>query len=197
MKKIQKIMSVVVVFTLITSQIGCAGKVTKISAPLDQVKFEKDYKYTVKLKTGEKTQVVTSDHIYGNPNELVIQTPTKSQTLMSQDIERIDGIGRKRTGSYAGRGFLIGAGGGLIAGLGTSIAISASNCTTEPDDAFGCHDWDILGYILLTPFLTLAGGGLGAIIGAFIPAHHKIQITPIIEPTSSGIRTGANLQVNF
>lgn len=67
---IKKAISMMVMVGLVTSQVACGRKPIKqnITAPLDQVKFEKDYKYAVKLKTGEKTQAVTGDQIQTKPN---------------------------------------------------------------------------------------------------------------------------------
>lgn len=199
---IQKAVSMMVMVGLITSQVACGRKPIRqnITAPIDQVKFENNYKYTAKLKTGEKTQSVTAEQIQTKSNLMILNFSKGSQSLMSQDIEQIKGVGTKRVGSYAGEGFAIGAATGIVATV-TTILIESSNCTdsnNNPDTWFTCDEGRTLALLFLTPVGLLAGGGLGAIVGAFISKHDKVQITPTVSPTAQGgIDAGVNVGVRF
>ncbi len=184
----KKLVSVVLICGLATSQMACASKVTKISAPLDQVKFDKDYKYDVKFKTNYQISEISGDQIVTAPGQLTIKTKENEKLVMSKEILQIDGTSNQRVGSQAGKGFLIGLGSGALGGVVISVINSHRCCTTDPD---------VYLYILLPPLLGLIGGGLGAIIGAFIPRHQKIQITPVISPTTSGVDAGVNVGVTF
>lgn len=198
----KKTMSMMLMMGLITSQVACGRKPIKqnISSPIDQVKFEKDYKYAVKLKTGEKTEFVTGDQIQAKHNELILKSPTQSKSLMSQDIERVNGVGTKRVGSYAGEGFAIGAATGIVATV-TTVLIASSGCSdsNNNDDVwFTCDEGRTLALVFLTPAGMLAGGALGAISGAFISKHDKVQITPVVSPTAQGgVDAGVNVGVRF
>ncbi len=183
-------------FGLVTSQIGCAGKVTKISTQLDQVKFDKDYKYIVKLKSGDQTKEYVGTQVQAKVDQLLLNTPTEFKSLMIQDIQHVDGKSAVRNGSYAlqglGYGFLIGFGGG------GALGVAALN------DCFGWDTCDknvgnyfvaslVFGVIFGVPASLV---GLG--IGALIPKHDKIQITPIMSPTAQGgVDAGLNVGVKF
>ncbi|MEZ4846439.1 MAG: hypothetical protein R2877_05705 [Bdellovibrionota bacterium] len=198
----KKLISMLVVLGLVTSQLGCGRKPLRqnISAPIDQVKFEKDYKYSVQLKTGEKTQAVSGDQIQTKPNELVLESDNQSKSLMSQDIKKVNGVGTKRVGSYAGAGFAIGGGTGLLTGI-TLAAVHATTCKDNrnghTEDGFGCGFGTAI-ILITTPGMALLGGGLGAIVGAFISKHDKVQITPIVSPTAQGgVDAGVNVGFKF
>lgn len=190
-----------VMVAMVTSQVACGRKPLKqnITTPIDQIKFQTDYKYTAKLKTGEKIHAATGDQIQTSANQLIIKKPTESKSLMNQDIEQINGVGRKRVGSYAGEGFAIGAAAGIV-GTVTTILIESSNCTdadNNVDTWFTCDEGRAFALLFLTPVGLVAGGALGAIAGAFISKHDKIQITPVVSPTTSGVNAGVNVGVKF
>lgn len=183
MKTMKKIMSVVMVTTLITSQIGCAGKVTKISEPIDQVKFDKEYTYTVKLKNGKISPKIPGDELQGENNQLNLKSKNEKRFLMAQDILEIDGVNNKSNGTNALMGLRNGSIFGFLGGVIVGMFISG-----------------------IDPQPNLIEGGIGAVfcglvglsIGAATPKHSHIQITPIVEPTKTGsINAGANLGVMF
>lgn len=119
---------------------------------------------------------------------------------MSQDISSVNGVGKKRVGSYAGEGFAIGAAAGIV-GTVTTILIESSNCTDSDNNVdtwFTCDEGRAFALLFLTPVGLVAGGALGAIAGAFISKHDKIQITPIVSPTAQGgVDAGVNVGVEF
>lgn len=200
MKTVKKIMSVIMIGTLITSQIGCAGKVTKISEPMDQVKFDKDYKYTVQIKGGSIISNVEGADIVSKKNNLVLKTKTSEKSVMNQDIKQINGVHNARDGSYALRGMVVGAASvGFVGGL-MGIALSgfgAIGC--ESDSCIEASSGNpALGFLVVGAAGAAVGGLFGLGIGALIPKHKRIQITPIVEPTKTGsINAGANLGVTF
>lgn len=189
-----------VMMGLITSQVACAGKVTKIAAPLDQVKFERDYKYTVQLKTGEQSRAVTGDQIQVKSNQLVLNSSTQSKSLMSHEIQNIDGESSIRDGSYALQGLGIGAGIGFALGGLFGQAFVRGFCI-DGGGPEGCDRdaGDILGGIFFFGGITGAATGLlGLGIGALTPRYNKVQITPIVSPTAQGeVDAGVNVGVKF
>jgi hypothetical protein len=199
-ESMKKLISMLVVFGMITSQVACGRKTTNISAPLDQVKFEKDYNYSVKLKTGEQTHAVSGDQIQAKPDELLLNSSAQSRSLMSQDIEYVNGVGTVRVGSYAVEGFGVGAGVGFVLGGLLGHAFVRGFCI-DGGGPEGC-DRDggaILGGIFFFCGITGAATGLlGLGIGAFISKHDKVQITPIVSPTAQGgVDAGVNVGIKF
>ncbi|MCC7460296.1 MAG: hypothetical protein IT286_03240 [Proteobacteria bacterium] len=196
----KKLVSMVVVFGLITSQVACAGKTTKISAPLDQVKFEKHYNYSVKMKTGEQTNAITGDQIQAKKDELLLNSSAQSKSLMSQDIQYVNGESTVRNGSYALQGLGVGAGVGFILGGLLGQAFVRGFCI-DGGGPEGCDRdaGDILGGIFFFGGITGAATGLlGLGIGALMPKHDKVQITPIVSPTAQGgVDAGVNVGFKF
>lgn len=187
----KKIVTIMVMIGFVTSHMGCGSKAQKISTPLDQVKFEKNYKYTVKLKTDEQqSKTVSGDQIVGKTNQIIIQTGTTEKSIMSQDIYIIEGRGPK-TGSYALEGLGIGA--ISLGGLGLIASLLVANNQCGGSDK--CEGNATI------PYFTALGIGLGGLFGFVIglstSKQDKIEITPIVTPTTSGVDTGLNLGFKF
>lgn len=197
----KKLVSVVTIFGLVTSQIACAGKVTKISAPLDQVKFDKDYKYSVNLKSGEFIKATEGDKIQGTSDQLILKTQSTEQSFSNKDVVVINGTSTKRNGSYAKRGLAIGAGMGFALGVFEGVTIlgglSQFGCEGHPE----CESPSALQYSVAALIGGTVWGCIGSLfglgIGALLPKYNKVQITPVISPTTSGVDTGVNVGVTF
>lgn len=174
--------------TLITSQIGCAEKVAKISGPIDRIKFSQDYKYKIHLKNGEQIGDVTADQVQKDKNYLILQTQSGEKKLMNQDVKKIEALAKASKGNNAARGFGLGLGTGAILGLLFGLAVSPGG-----DCQDGCVDITGISFLMG----GIAGGLLGLGIGAATPKHEKIEITPIVSPVPGGVNAGANLGVTF
>ncbi len=193
---VKKIVSTMVIVGCITSQIGCASKATKIIAPLSEIKFEKDYQYTVRLKTGEQTKTVTGDQIQNKSDKIIIDS---IKPMIIQEIQSIDGQSSIRNGSYALRGMGIGAliGGGSFFVLGMAAAKSFSD-ESKSEGSDGASAGQIIRVGVLAGIIGVASGGtVGLIVGALVPKYNKVQITPIISPTTSGMDTGVDVGFKF
>jgi hypothetical protein len=200
MKIIKKTMSVVVIAGLVISQIGCASKMTKISAPLDQVKFEKDYRYTVKLKAGNQIDHLDGDQIQSDKDKLILKTQTTSKDVSKNEIYQIEGISKNANGTNALKGMVIGGAsiGTLFFVLGMASADSYSDTVQSSNGGDGASAGEIIGVGLLAGAIgAVIGGTAGLGIGALIPKHDRVQITPIVNPTTSGLDAGVNVGVKF
>ncbi len=188
----KKIVTLMVTIAIVTSQIGCAGKVTKISVPLDQVKFEKNYKYKVVLKSGEQTKIVNNEQVQISQNQLKLGKNPNMQLVPSEKINRIVGQSTVKNGSNALLGMTVGA---AILGVGTFGLAQEGKCKNDNHSSDACLDE--VGMI----GVTAVGAGLGALfglgIGALIPKYDKVQITPIVSPSTSGVDAGVNVGVKF
>lgn len=185
---------------LVVSQIGCAGKVQKISAPLDQIKFEKDYKYAVKLKMGTYSQIVQGDQIQNGSKYLILKNKDQNITLMDQDIQHIEGKSTIQNGTQMLKFLAIGAGAGIVVGAGIGLFfgfvqnINRAGCNTEED----CKQANFPRYMGISSGIVGGAGALvGAGVGAFIPKYDRVQITPIINPITSGVDAGVNVGIKF
>ncbi len=185
---------------LITSQIGCAGKMTKISAPLDQMKFEKDYRYTVKLKAGNQIDHLDGDQIQSDKDKLILKTQTASKDVNENEIYQIEGINKNPDGTNALKGMVIGGAsvGTLFFVLGMASADSYSDTVQSSNGGDGASAGEIIGVGLLAGAIgAVIGGTAGLGIGALIPKHDRVQITPVVSPTTSGVDAGVNVGFKF
>lgn len=200
----KKIVTLMVTIAIVTSQIGCAGKIQKISMPIDEIQFDKDYKYTVKLRTGQESKSIAGNQLQGKPNQLVLTDASGSKELSVQNISTIDGQSTVRNGSQVLKGLGYGAaiGGGLGIGLGLLFANAFDGHGPDcgPGSPYDCDvtPSEYLG-ISIASGAIFAGIGsvLGLGIGALIPKYNKVQITPIVSPTTSGVDAGVNVGVKF
>jgi hypothetical protein len=188
---IKKLISMIAVFGLVTSQIGCAGKVTKISAPLDQLKFDSNYFYMLKTNQNLDLKDVPGNQIQNYPDRIHITQNNETKYLMHSQIQSIDGECNQKAGTYIFEGMAIGAiSGGVPLALYSSLP--CEGCEGHESASFKVET--VYGFILG----ALIGGLFGSGIGALIPKHDKIQITPMVSPTAQGgLDAGLNVGVKF
>ncbi len=189
----------VVTLGLVTSQMACASKFQKISAPLDQVDLPENYNYTIMLKSQEKIQNLRREEIDNSHPDVIIKTASNSRSLMSHDVEYVYGRSKVRNGSQALNLAIVGA--GIVGPPVLLFALWAKEfgdgmCEGQPS----CLDNRSI--VVQNPWLTgivAASGGalIGAGIGALIPKYNKILITPIVSPTARGVDAGVNVGVKF
>lgn len=86
-------------------------------------------------------------------------------TIQTSDIVSVDRrVGRR----YPLQGLGIGAGAGVLAGLGVAAVLCAVNTPTVQ----GAEDYCGLGFIMFPPVLAATGGAIGLIAGAFRATTH-------------------------
>jgi hypothetical protein len=162
---------------------------------MDQVKFDKDYTYTVKLKDGHEVSKISGEQAQVKKDQLLVETKTEKKSLLVQDIKQINGVHNQSDGTNALKGLGVGA---AVVGIPMGLLVGAfagaggtADCNGHCDGSFG------LGFLAGAAMGGGIGGLIGLGIGALIPKHNRVQITPIIEPTSNGVNAGAKMQVNF
>lgn len=178
---------------LITSQVACAGKVQRISGPLNQTKFPENYTYTVKLKTEEKFRGIQTNELSTSEDQLNIKTQTQEKSLMFKDIEYVYGesnqIVQEGVGSGALMGGAVGAGVGVLGGILFSFALSSA-LEGEPRLAPEV-------FIYTVPIPLVVGLFAGTVAGSQ-KTKKKILITPTVTPTKQGsVDAGVNVGVKF
>jgi hypothetical protein len=187
-RNLKKFILVIVMIGITASQIGCAGKVTKVSEPMDKVQFNKNYSYTIKLKKEKPIEDIPGNQIVCTSDQTVIHSGEDEKKLLNTDIDQILGRNMKATKTKmipgAATGFVMLGLVGLVVG---SIVSIGDIC-----DYRDCFINGGAGFI----FGGMAGAIVGGLIGAGNP-RYDIQITPIIEPTKEGANAGAKMQVNF
>lgn len=184
----KKAVSMIVMFGLLASQVACAGKVQKLSVPIQEAQFNKDYRYKIQTKDQSVSEAMGNE-IVKNKNELILKTKNGEKKLMNQDVKQISGTNTKRDGSCAIPGMVIVGTLGFFMGgfVGSEFANFSGDCPECEGEGF------LLGAI----FGGATGALLGGVIGLAIPKHNSVQITPTVNPTTSGVDAGVNVGFKF
>lgn len=201
----KKLISIVVMFGLITSHVACSPKLQHISSPIDQVKLPKDYTYTVKLKSQEKVRGLQTEDIIQSEGKVSLKTPNETKSIMSYDVEYIYGIANVGTernmprdiGIGMGLGLAFGSAVGLFATAGSKlkyVCFIGEECPVEPKQSF----WEEYDTWIIPMASGLVIGGLVGAAVASKPKKKQILIIPTVAPTAQGgVDAGVNVGLKF
>lgn len=189
----KKIISNTLILTILFSQIGCGNKV--LTTPLNRAQFDSNYTYNIHATQNTELPNVPGASIQNLPDRLHITQNNQTKYLLHNQIQSIDGESNQAINTHALSGLGIGAGAGAIIGAALNASAGYNNdCAgDEGEDFCGRGIYAIFGSILG----AVGGGVLGLGVGALIPQKQKVQIVPILEPSTNGVSGGANIGIKF
>lgn len=178
---------------LVVSQSSCAATHRPVAMPRTGEAFNEQYHYEVRSTSWANMRDIPGKNLTVNDNKLHIASPTGGIDISLQEIQRIEGTGYQRKGSYA----LPGMGIGFATGAVTALIGTAATSCKGAGDIGDCEGLKTLAYFILPVGVGTITGLIGLGVGFLIPKHEKISITPIVAPSKDGSTLGAALKTEF
>lgn len=168
--------AVVLISIISMNTIGCT-KPAKITTPIEQIKFDEEYRYSIKLKDNKWVHGVEGAKLSSTATELNYELGSQKSTLLNQNISQINGIKKKDAST------------GMVAGIGIGVlgvvAGSVFAALTKPDrPTFYGQQQEEPNYFVPLVVGMLAGAVIGGIVQSAITNRSAVEITPIAIPIS-------------